>query len=108
MPNIIGFASRMLICLTQELELVNEDDGLVWKLHGPVLIKQDLTEAKLNVNKRLEFMRNAIADVEKQIEKVQQDMMKSKKKLQQIQELFQNAQKEMSHRAMQQQQQSQS
>lgn len=104
MPNVVALTSRRLLCVTQELELVNEEDGLVWKLHGPVLIKQDLAEAKLNVNKRLEFMRNAIADVETKIEKVQQDMMKSKKKLQQIQELFQNAQKEMSHRAMQQQQ----
>ena len=40
----------------QELERL-EDDANVYKLIGPVLIKQDLVEAKSNVEKRLEFIR---------------------------------------------------
>ena len=41
----------------QELERL-EDDANVYKLIGPVLIKQDLVEAKSNVEKRLEFIQN--------------------------------------------------
>lgn len=39
----------------QELELL-EDDANVFKLIGPVLVKQDLAEAKANVNKRIEYI----------------------------------------------------
>lgn len=46
---------RMLILSLQELELL-EDDANVFKLIGPVLVKQDLAEAKANVNKRLEYI----------------------------------------------------
>lgn len=41
--------------LLQELELL-EDDANVYKLIGPVLVKQDLAEAKANVNKRLDYI----------------------------------------------------
>ena len=40
---------------SQELEVV-EEDGNVYKLVGPMLIKQDLVEAKANVGKRLEYI----------------------------------------------------
>ena len=39
----------------QELALLNNDDD-VYKMVGPVLLKQDLDEAKSTVNKRLEFI----------------------------------------------------
>ncbi|KAG0557151.1 hypothetical protein KC19_11G106200 [Ceratodon purpureus] len=39
----------------KELELL-DDDANVFKLIGPVLVKQDLAEAKANVNKRLEYI----------------------------------------------------
>lgn len=39
----------------QELDLL-EDDANVFKLIGPVLVKQDLAEAKANVNKRIEYI----------------------------------------------------
>ena len=38
-----------------ELELL-KDDGDVFKLIGPVLIKQDLEEAKQNVLKRMDYI----------------------------------------------------
>lgn len=38
-----------------ELDLL-KDDGEVFKLIGPVLIKQDLDEAKQNVAKRMEYI----------------------------------------------------
>ena len=38
-----------------ELKLLG-DDSAVYKLVGPVLIKQDLEEARSNVEKRLQFI----------------------------------------------------
>ena len=39
----------------QELELL-EDDAVVYKLVGPVLVKQDVTEARVTVKKRLDYI----------------------------------------------------
>jgi len=39
----------------QELDVL-EEDAAVYKLVGPMLIKQDLVEAKSNVSKRLEYI----------------------------------------------------
>ena len=35
-----------------------KDDGTIYKLIGPVLVKQDSVEATTNVNKRIEFIKN--------------------------------------------------
>lgn len=39
----------------QELDLL-QDDTNVYKLIGPVLVKQDLAEANANVRKRIEYI----------------------------------------------------
>ncbi|PHT57607.1 hypothetical protein T459_35422 [Capsicum annuum] len=39
----------------KELDLLNEDAN-VFKLIGPVLVKQDMAEAKANVKKRIEYI----------------------------------------------------
>ncbi|KAG6642164.1 hypothetical protein CIPAW_09G124400 [Carya illinoinensis] len=39
----------------KELDLLSEDAN-VYKLIGPVLVKQDLAEANANVRKRIEYM----------------------------------------------------
>lgn len=41
----------------KELELL-DDDAVVYKAIGPALVKQDPMEAKSNVRKRLEFIKN--------------------------------------------------
>lgn len=41
--------------ILQELELLNENAN-VYKLIGPVLVKQDLAEANANVRKRIEYI----------------------------------------------------
>lgn len=41
----------------KELELV-DDEAKIFKLIGPVLIKQDLDEAKANVEKRLQYIKD--------------------------------------------------
>jgi prefoldin beta subunit len=40
----------------EELDLL-EDDAVVYKLVGPVLVKQELSEAKQTVEKRLEYIK---------------------------------------------------
>ena len=40
---------------TQELDLL-KDDANVYKLIGPVLVKQDLAEANANVRKRIDYI----------------------------------------------------
>ena len=49
----------------QELKLL-EDEGVVYKLIGPALIKQDPVEAKSNVEKRLEFINHELSRLESQ------------------------------------------
>ena len=55
--NLLCIFSFSLFSSSQELEMLDEDAN-VYKLIGPVLIKQDLVEAKSNVGKRLEFISN--------------------------------------------------
>jgi prefoldin beta subunit len=40
-----------------ELEFLTKDD-IVYKLVGPILVKETLEEAKANVGKRLDFIKN--------------------------------------------------
>ncbi|EEY55915.1 uncharacterized protein PITG_08660 [Phytophthora infestans T30-4] len=51
----------------KELDLL-DDEAKVYKLVGPVLLKQDADEAKSNVNKRLEFINNELNKVNSKIE----------------------------------------
>ena len=44
----------------KELELL-EEEAQVFKLIGPVLVKQELVEVKNNVSKRIEFIKNDIS-----------------------------------------------
>ena len=46
-----------LVLRTQELDLL-EEDASVFKLIGPVLVKQELMEVKNNVTKRVEFIKS--------------------------------------------------
>ncbi|CZR64225.1 related to Gim complex component GIM1 [Phialocephala subalpina] len=53
-------------------EFAGLDDGAnIYKLVGPVLLKQDKTEAVMAVDGRLEFIENEIKRVDKQIKDVQ-------------------------------------
>lgn len=42
-------------CLRQELELL-EDDARVFKLVGPALVRQPLSEARANVGRRMQYI----------------------------------------------------
>lgn len=54
----------------QELELLDEDSN-IYKLIGPVLIKQDPLEAKTNVKKRLEFIKGESDRLDAQCKRLQ-------------------------------------
>ena len=62
----------------KELELL-EEEAQVFKLIGPVLVKQELVEVKNNVTKRVEFIKNDIGRLEGTIKKFekQQEQVKS-------------------------------
>ncbi|EEE56649.1 hypothetical protein OsJ_06059 [Oryza sativa Japonica Group] len=75
----------------QELELVN-DEANVYKLIGPVLVKQDLAEAKANVKKRIEYisaelkrMDRALKDLEEKQNSKKESIFKLQQKMQAVQ-----------------------
>ncbi|XP_076650571.1 prefoldin 6 [Halictus rubicundus] len=54
------------IMVKKELDLLKTEDD-VFKLIGPVLMKQDLEEAKQNVSKRMEYISSELNRVEELI-----------------------------------------
>ena len=55
-----------------------KDDANVYKQVGPVLLKQDKTEAMMAVNGRLQYIEKEIERVEKQITGIQEKSEKKK------------------------------
>lgn len=53
----------------------------VYKLVGPVLVKQDQAEAKANVAKRLEFIRSEIKRMETQLKEINEKADKKKEEI---------------------------
>ncbi|XP_066933559.1 prefoldin subunit 6-like [Clytia hemisphaerica] len=71
-----------------ELDLV-EPDSNVYKLTGPILVKQDLSEAKLNVGKRLDYIQSELKRHEKSITDLQGKQEKKKESLTKLQQQYQ-------------------
>ncbi|WVF67045.1 hypothetical protein IAT40_001788 [Kwoniella sp. CBS 6097] len=61
----------------------------VYKLVGPSLVPQDASEAKVNVEKRLEFIRSEIKRVEAQLKEGQEKAAKKKDEIIGLQQQFQ-------------------
>jgi len=55
-----------------------KDDANIYKLVGPVLLKQDKTEAVMAVDGRLNYIEKEIERVEKQIKEIQEKSEKKK------------------------------
>ncbi|KAL5380725.1 hypothetical protein PMIN06_010055 [Paraphaeosphaeria minitans] len=68
------------------------DDTNIYKQIGPVLLKQDKTEAVMSVSARLDFINKDIARIEKQIQDTQDKSEKLKMEIIQIQSAAQQAQ----------------
>ncbi|KAL6629410.1 hypothetical protein ACP70R_029175 [Stipagrostis hirtigluma subsp. patula] len=75
----------------KELELLS-DEANVYKLIGPVLVKQDLAEAKANVKKRIEYisaelkrMDRALKDLEEKQNSKKESIFKLQQRMQAVQ-----------------------
>ncbi|GAQ88390.1 Prefoldin subunit 6 [Klebsormidium nitens] len=73
-----------------ELDIL-DDESNVYKLIGPVLVKQDLVEAKANVDKRIEYISGetkrldgALKDLERKASEKRQEVMKMQQRLQDL------------------------
>lgn len=82
-------------------------DAAVYKLVGPILAKQDLTEAKTNVEKRIEFIGKEIERMDKLEIDFQAKVDERKKNIVKQQEDFKRIVMQMQQQAAQQQQQQQ-
>ncbi|KAH8980186.1 prefoldin subunit 6 [Lactarius akahatsu] len=69
-------------------------NNIVFKLVGPVLVKQDQAEAKSNVDKRLEFIGGEIKRIEAQLQEIEQKSEKKKLELVELQTELQQSQKQ--------------
>ncbi|CAP38658.1 Protein CBR-PFD-6 [Caenorhabditis briggsae] len=71
-----------------ELDLM-DSDSKVYKLMGPVLVRQDLEEARSTVEKRLEFIESEIKRVEASITDVNKKSIEQRDKVMNMQKAFQ-------------------
>mmetsp|Transcript_17835 Transcript_17835/g.45040 ORF Transcript_17835/g.45040 Transcript_17835/m.45040 type:complete len:133 (+) Transcript_17835:67-465(+) len=83
----------------KELNLV-EEDAKVYKLIGPVLLNQDLDEAKTNVEKRLQYIGDELKRTNTHMSELDKKMEEKKAKIMQLQ---QQAQESMQKKAAAQQ-----
>ncbi|KAF4623188.1 hypothetical protein D9613_002093 [Agrocybe pediades] len=88
-------ARQRLDAQLSENELVKKEfasltpENTVYKLIGPILVKQDQDDAKNNVDRRLDFIRGEIRRVEGQIKDIEEKQEKRKVELVQLQTALQ-------------------
>eukprot|EP00923_Selenidium_pygospionis_P014536 GHVN01025077.1.p2 GENE.GHVN01025077.1~~GHVN01025077.1.p2 ORF type:complete len:117 (-),score=21.59 GHVN01025077.1:133-483(-) len=71
---------------TVEKEFDNlEADATVYKLVGPVLVREDLPDAKENVKKRIQYIKEELKRVEKSSQEQQKKTEQIAKQLQKVQ-----------------------
>ncbi|XP_075162425.1 prefoldin 6 [Haematobia irritans] len=77
-------------CVLDELNLLVPDNK-VYKLYGPVLVKQDLEESRQNVGKRIEYISKELKSSTDTLESVEKDMGKHRESVQKLQQQYQVA-----------------
>lgn len=75
----------------KELELL-DDDANVFKLIGPVLVKQDLAEAKANVNKRLDYITAELRRMDATLKSMEEQQNSKRDEVMKLQQRIQAAQ----------------
>ncbi|KAI9208672.1 prefoldin subunit 6 [Polychytrium aggregatum] len=75
----------------KEFDLLDQD-AVIYKLIGPVLVKQDQGEANVNVSKRIEFIRNEMERLEKQVKDLSEKQEAKKLEVVKLQTAIQQAQ----------------
>ncbi|XP_006001007.1 prefoldin subunit 6 [Latimeria chalumnae] len=82
----------------EELELL-DPTNTVFKLIGPVLVKQDLEEAKSTVAKRLDYINGEMKRCEDQMKEMEKKSEQHREVLAKLQQDFQKAQAKVSVKA---------
>lgn len=77
-------------CVLDELNLLAPDNK-VYKLYGPVLVKQDLEESRQNVGKRIDYISKELKSSTDILESVEKDMGKHRESVQKLQQQYQVA-----------------
>ncbi|XP_053957036.1 probable prefoldin subunit 6 [Anastrepha obliqua] len=77
-------------CVLDELNLLGPDNK-VYKLYGPVLVKQDLEESRQNVGKRIEYISKELKSSNDTLENMEKDMTKHRETVQKLQQQYQVA-----------------
>lgn len=72
----------------QELDLLDEDSN-IFKLIGPILVKQDPLEAKSNVKKRLDLIKGELDRLDSQLKRLDEKQGKRQNTLRQVEEQVQ-------------------
>ncbi|XP_042875502.1 prefoldin subunit 6-like [Penaeus japonicus] len=72
----------------EELDLI-DDSAVVYKLIGPSLIRQDLEEARQNVNKRIDYIQQEIKRHENSMQKLEKEAEGKRDNLNKIQQQMQ-------------------
>lgn len=62
-----------------------EEDGVVYKLVGPILVKQNISDAKANVDKRLEYITGEMDRSNKNVEALEEKLEKEKQRIMKMQ-----------------------
>lgn len=76
--------------VNEELSLL-DNSNTVYKLIGPVLVKQDLEEAKSTVNKRLQYINGEIKRYETMLKDLEQRSEQQRTSLTKLQQDYQRA-----------------
>lgn len=77
-------------CVLDELNLLGMDNK-VYKLYGPVLVKQDTEESREFVGKRIEYISKELKSFNDTLENVEKDMIKHRETVQKLQQQYQVA-----------------
>jgi prefoldin beta subunit len=72
----------------KEFEIL-EPTGVIWKLVGPIMVKQDREDATANVEKRIEFISADIMKAEDAIKSLEDDFETKRGELMKLQESLQ-------------------
>ncbi|KAF1549674.1 Prefoldin subunit 6, partial [Eudyptes schlegeli] len=75
----------------QELELLDASNA-VFKLTGPVLVKQEMEEAKTTIGKRLDYITGEIKHYEQQMQELERRSEQQRETLGRLQQELQRAQ----------------
>ncbi|XP_031622309.1 probable prefoldin subunit 6 [Contarinia nasturtii] len=72
----------------EELKIL-KDDNQVYKLYGPVLVKQDLEDSRQNVSKRMDYIKKELKRCNDQIEDLEKKQDKHRENIQKLQQKLQ-------------------